>query len=147
MLNGLTLNGMALVGNPTNGRSGVINFAGTQTLAGSGAVVFGNNQTYSGGCVNTLAMSAAGTTLTIGAGITVRGQNGVIRYNSTFGWPQNVYVIDQGTIACDISGGTITVSGQSFGNQGLLACSNGGRLSVEDLVGEWGRCRWRRAAG
>ena len=39
--NGLVLNGTALVGNPTNGWYGAIGFAGSQTLGGSGTVVFG----------------------------------------------------------------------------------------------------------
>src|SRR5207248_652511 len=44
--NGLVLNGTALVGNPTNSWYGEINFAGTQSLSGSGTVVFGDQTPY-----------------------------------------------------------------------------------------------------
>ena len=42
VLNGLTLNGTARLGNQTNGNTyGVLNFIGTQTLGGNGTVMFG----------------------------------------------------------------------------------------------------------
>ena len=71
--NGLVLNGTLLVGNPTNNYYGGVSFAGTQTLSGSGTVVFGDNSSY-----NALLLANDGTTLTIGLGITIRGQNGTI---------------------------------------------------------------------
>ncbi|MEI7731935.1 MAG: hypothetical protein WCO56_20345 [Verrucomicrobiota bacterium] len=122
--NGLVLNGTALVGNPTNGWIGSIGFAGSQTLSGNGTVVFGNHPN------NTLFLANAGTTLTNGAGITIRGQTGTIGY----GGAPNVAVINQGTISADVSGGTITVNAQSFNNQGLAQGINGGTLS---LLGAW----------
>ena len=70
--NGLTLNGTALVGNPTNNWYGQLVFAGAQSLSGSGTVVFGNNY-YP---YNALRLVNAGTALILGTGITVRGQNG-----------------------------------------------------------------------
>jgi len=42
VLNGLTINGTMYVGNPTNGWAGGLDFRGTQTLGGSGTVIFGN---------------------------------------------------------------------------------------------------------
>ena len=122
--NGLVLNGTALVGNPTNGWSAVLQFLGSQTLSGSGTVVFGN------GC-NALA-EGSGSTLTIGAGITVRGQNGYIGWEPCFWGVPNVSVINQGTISADVANGTITIAGQPFSNQGLAEGINGGTLALID---------------
>ena len=122
--NGLVLNGTALVGNPTNGWNGGIRFAGTQTLSGNGTVVFGDNATYSW---NALWLASGGTTLTIGPGITIEGQNGMIGYASA--WPgsaSNVAVVNQGTIAETVSGGTISVAGSSLLNQGVISEDIGG---------------------
>jgi RHS repeat-associated protein len=126
--NGLVLNGTALVGNPTNGSYGYINFAGSQTLSGSATVVFGNF--YDGSYFNALRLTSAGTTLTIGPGITIKGQNGMVGYDPYWGGPQNVAVINQGTIWADVTSGTITINGQSFTNQGSLSVSAGATLSV-----------------
>ncbi len=113
--NGLVLNGTALVGNPTNGNYGAIGFAGTQTLSGNGTVVFGDS-----GC-NALSLIDGDTTLTIGSGITVQGQNGQMGYTpNCWGGPANVSVVNQGTISADVSGGTITVNAQPFTNQGVV---------------------------
>ena len=70
------LNGTALVGSPTNWSNGAISFAGNQVLGGSGTVVFGLNGTQVD--ANGLLLANSGTTLVIGSGITVRGQNGAI---------------------------------------------------------------------
>ena len=107
--NGLVLNGTALVGNPTNNWYGGIRFLGSQTLSGNGTVVFGTDS-YNGYGMNgrkALWLANGGTTLTIGSGITVRGQNGYIgAYTSApFYSPANVAVINLGTISADVSGG------------------------------------------
>ena len=46
--NGLVLNGIVLIGNPTNSWYGQVGFAGTEALSGSGTVVFGNGLTLNG---------------------------------------------------------------------------------------------------
>src|ERR1039458_8049357 len=79
VLDGLTNNGTLQVGNPTNGWYGVVSFSGTQTLSGSGTVVFGNEYANYNCAENALRLTTGGTTLTIGSGITVRGQYGQIR--------------------------------------------------------------------
>src|ERR1035441_3268790 len=76
-----------------------------------------------------LLLAYGGTTLTIGPGITVRGQQGTIGYNPNFGGPQNISVVNQGTISSD-SGGTILVNAQPFINQGLAQGINGGTLAL-----------------
>ena len=124
--NGLALNGTALVGNPTNSWTGVISFAGSQTLGGSGTVVFGN--AFYG--YNALLVANGGTTLTIGSGITIEGQNGSIGYSPWEGGAQNGSVVNQGTIQADVSGGTIAINAQPFNNQATLVVYNGGTLAV-----------------
>jgi hypothetical protein len=82
--------------------------------------VFGDDYYYYYYTDNALFLANAGTTLTIGPGITIRGQNGTIGYGYQWGGPQNVSVINQGTISCDVSGGTIGIDAQPFSNQGVL---------------------------
>ena len=118
--NGLTLNGTAYLGNPTNNWYGALGFAGTQTLGGNGVVAFGNST------ANALWVVNSNTTLTIGPGITLRGQSGVIGADS--GWPYgpaNVSVICQGTISADVSGGVLATRGQPFLFQGLVTTPAG----------------------
>ena len=125
--NGLVLHGTALVGNPIDMSYGYISFAGSQTLSGNGTVVFGNNASL----FNTLRVANGGTTLTIGPDVTVHGNNGVIGYNGSLGGSANVTVINQGTISADVSGGTITITGLNFQNQGTLEAIAGGVLNVQ----------------
>ena len=126
---GLTLNGTATLGDSTG--FGLLYFEGTQTLGGSGTVVFGTFDTR-----NALMVASAGTTLTIGAGITVQGQNGYVGYDPNFGGSPDVSVVNQGTIAADTSGGTITVYGTgNLQNVGILQALNGGTLSLQG--GNW----------
>ena len=101
-----------------------MSFAGSQTLNGSGTVVFGDS------AANDLVLGNAGTTLVIGSGITVRGQDGTLG-----GGAANVSVVNQGTISADdVSGGTITINAEPFSNQGLAQGVNGGTLA---LAGSW----------
>jgi hypothetical protein len=127
--NYLVLNGTALVGNPSNGSYGVITFAGSQLLGGSGTVVFGNgNPSY-----NALRLANDGATLVISSGITVQGQNGTVGYTSVFGGPQDISVINQGTISANVGGGTVYVAAQPFVNQGQLQ-SPAGTLNLAGTI-------------
>jgi len=130
--NGLVLNGTALVGNPTNSDYGSISFVGNQVLSGNGTVVFGGSNPWGTGSANALFLANGGTTLVIGPGITVRGQNGTIgATGSPWGSPANVSVVNQGTISADVSGGTMVVTGTSFSNGGqLLQLVSGGTIMV-----------------
>ncbi len=105
--NGLTLNGTAELWAP--GPS-TISFNGTQTLGGNGTVVFGNGGLY---------LASGGTTLTLGPGITVQGENGNIGNG-------NGSVINQGNIWLDVAGGGLTFNAQPFINEGLVQVINGG---------------------
>ena len=142
--NGLVLNGTALVGNPTNSDYGNITFAGSQTLGGSGTVVFGNQ---SGDTYNALRLADGGTTLTIGSGMTVEGQNGTIGYSSVYGGPENVSVVNQGLISADVSGGTISIQAQPFINEALAQGTNGGSLTINVLQNNPGATLIMNGAG
>jgi hypothetical protein len=121
--NGLVLNGTAFIGNQSTW--GYLSFNGSQTLGGNGVVLFGAN-----GC-NALRVFNAGTTLTFGPNLTVHGRSGQIGFAlSCIGGPQNVSVLNQGTILADVSGGTITIRAQPFTNTGTTNHLNGGILLI-----------------
>ena len=119
--NGLVLNGTTWIGMPAGDHLGVLHFAGSQTLSGAGTVVFGRP-----GKGNMLKLEDASTTLTIGPGITVRGQNGTLGGSET-----GVTVVNQGRIVADSAGGYITIQGQAFVNRGTVEAQNGGTLSIQ----------------
>jgi hypothetical protein len=110
--NGLTLNGTASLGNASGTTSGFLSFSGDQVLGGAGAVVFGGSDS------NTLSV-AGGTTLTIGANVTVQGGHGSL--SGTF--------LNQGMIVAD-AGGALSLNGTGWSNAGTLAAPNGGRLNL-----------------
>jgi hypothetical protein len=95
---------------------GQLNFSSAAaTLAGSGTVLFGDNNSY-----NSLRETASGGQLTIASGITVRGAGGTIGYNAGWGGPANVALVNQGSIGPDRAG-TVVLAGASFTNQGTPA--------------------------
>jgi hypothetical protein len=69
VLNGLTLNGTVLLGNPIFFSYGRMLFEGTQTLSGNGSVILGRPD-------NGSIVGVSGGTLTIGSGITIHGAGG-----------------------------------------------------------------------
>jgi hypothetical protein len=121
VVNGLTLNGTAYLGNPTNNWWGQLAFVGTQTLNGTGSIVFGNQ-----GACNAVRVETGGSILTIGPGVTIRGHSGQIgQSTSCIGSPANVTVINEGTIASEVSAGTIWLRAQNFENRGLIDARSG----------------------
>ncbi len=122
--NGLVLNGMAWLGNPTNDWWGGMAFAGSQTLGGTGTIIFGNSGN------NALVESIAGSTLRIGPGITFQGQNGTIGFAGG-PWPSvtNVTVLCQGNISANTPGGVIALRGNPFSIKGSVS-SPGGTVDV-----------------
>ncbi len=124
---GLTLNGTATLGDSTG--FGYLYFTGTQTLGGSGTVDLATRDSR-----NALWVPDSGTTLTIGAGITVHGQYGFIGYSSYYGGSTAVSVINEGTIAADTSGGNITIDGTGNQNSGSLEALNGATLSIQGTL-------------
>ena len=60
------------LGNAAGTTYGYLYFQGTQSLGGTGTVLFGKNGS------NSIYETAVGTTLTIGSGVTVRGSSGTL---------------------------------------------------------------------
>ena len=119
--NGLTLNGTLTLGSAGSSSGALVDFegAGTQTLGGTGRVVFGGP-----GGSNQVRPITAGGTLLIGPGIVVEGGTG----GGTVG---------DGTLGLQIqgqvrtAGRTITLRGTSIINNGMLNGNNqGGVLTV-----------------
>ena len=118
---GLTLNATLTLGD-SNGYYGLVDFEGTQTLDGTGTVVFSGPSSF-----NSLGLSSG--TLTIGSGITVEGQSGYVGYSPSFrGSPA---LINQGTIDSDVSGSTITVYGTDNQNNGTVEATYGGTIVLQ----------------
>src|SRR5947207_4006582 len=84
------------------------------TLFRSGTVTFAGSGPY-----NLLQVATAGTTLTIGAGVVVRGQSGTVGYNSNWGGPKNVRVDNRPPIKADVAGATIARKSTGGINHGL----------------------------
>ncbi|HWE97612.1 MAG TPA: CARDB domain-containing protein [Tepidisphaeraceae bacterium] len=120
ILDGLTLDGTATLG--ISGNGGYLVFSGSQTLGGTGSVVFGSASSF-----NSLAASGTNPVLTIGSGITVSGQTGSLGYDTTTGIGSTASIINQGTIQANVGGGTITVNtpGNTFDNLGSVIASSG----------------------
>ena len=90
----------------------------TPSLDGNGQVVFGSDQ-YTDGENNTIYNTYTTAPITLGPGITIRGQSGEIRAGD---------VVNQGQIS---SSGTITlVLTGRFDNQGTLQATSGGTLDL-----------------
>src|SRR5438876_7946727 len=96
----LVLNGTARLGN-TNSGYGALSFSGTQTLAGNGTVVFGGGGFSS---LNAVRLAVEATTLTRSEEHTSELQSRVHRVCRLLREKVNVGVINQGTIAADVSG-------------------------------------------
>lgn len=133
--NGLTLNGIAILGGVNYG---YIEFDGTQTLGGTATVLFNSldarNDLY-------VPNGPAGQTwtLTLAPTVTVHGASGYIGYDANLtngGAPVTSSVIIQGTIDADSSGngGTISVDGANWINTGTLEAQSGGTI---DPLNTW----------
>ena len=143
VVGGLTLNNATVyLGNATGNTYGNLCFEGTQTFAGTGTVLLGASGS------NFLGISKGSSdstvySLTIGAGITIRGSSGTIGEGSWYSYPDDT-IINQGTIAADGSGGlangTVNINSLTFSNQGTLSASNGETLSLNST---W----WTNSAG
>jgi hypothetical protein len=97
VVDGLTLNATARLGNALGTTYGGLYFSATETLSGTGTVLFGksgNNYIYE--------TPYPSGTLTIGSGITIRGSSGYMS-----GYYSGDTIINQGTIRADDSGGLV----------------------------------------
>jgi hypothetical protein len=105
---GLTLNGVAYLGLGTT--SARLDFAGSQTLGGTGEVLLANSSS------NVIRPTSG--TLTIGPGIRVHGQAGAVGLNT-------LSTVNQGTVSADLAGSSITLPGTDWFNQGRVSASGG----------------------
>ncbi len=122
ILNGLTLNGTASINN-----NSVLAVGNTETLAGSGDVLFGST-----GSSNRLTIEGD-STLTIGANMKIHGQNGTIG-GQVIANGTNA-LVNNGTISADVATGTITLTStnsaaNAITNGGTLSAANGGTLAL-----------------
>jgi hypothetical protein len=146
--NGLTLNGTA-----TLDGDAYLGFSGTQTLGGTGAVLF--NSTSYPYYYNALVLTQSNTTLTIGTGMTIEGgttvgvgYSQIGGFDSAFGIGSNsgTQIDNLGTIEATANG-TLTLAGTFTGSQTLdstngavvltgvlandsLTCANGSALTI-----------------
>ncbi len=123
---GLTLgNGAVLQVGSNAGVFGYVSFnGGTQTLGGSGSVLFGSST------ANTLwTGQSTGTKLTIGPNVLVHGQGGVIGLNANQlgGFLDGTFTI-QGKVSADVASGTIKLEGVNWSNSGVIQAQNGGTI-------------------
>ncbi|HNQ05101.1 MAG TPA: hypothetical protein PKH69_10875, partial [Thiobacillaceae bacterium] len=117
VMNNLNLNGTVNIGN-----NSVLAPQGNQTISGNGTINFTDSNTN-----NRLNVEAGVLTLT--SGITVRGHTGRIGDQSYVGGAATL--INQGTIAADVSGGTIVLGVASgITNTGTMRADNGGTLQI-----------------
>ncbi len=133
VLDGLTLAGTTIrLGDVTGSDYGYLNFNNTETLGGTGTVLFGESS-YNG--LN--SESSGSATLTIGSGITIHGGSGYLGDNYYY-YGSSGTIINQGTIAADGSVGSgdygITLNPTTFTNQGTVSASNGQTLTIN---GAW----------
>ncbi len=127
---GLTLNGTITLGSGANAAG--LTFLGTQTLAGTGTVLFaGTNR------ANQLTTTNQAT-LTIGAGIRVRGMSGTLGYIAGASDFQNPSFDIQGTVAADTPGGTLTVNAADWTAEGNFQATNGGTLNLQGTFSNTG---------
>ena len=109
----------------------IIAFQGNQTLGGTGTIVLG--ATGGGNRINLEVGD-----LTVGSGITIRGQNGTIGNQNFVGGPANL--INNGRISADVALGTITIQNNgTVINNGILEAQNGGTLALNrNVIGNAG---------
>lgn len=104
-----------------------LELTGTVILDNGGTLTFAGDQTFNAGQVLFAGMSGIlslqpGTALTLGPDMVVRGKSGALTA-SEFG---TVKLINQGLIAVDVPGGTLTVNPTQFENTGTLRADGAG---------------------
>ena len=118
---GMTLNGTVNIASGS-----LINFEGDQTLGGSGSIVFG------AAANNRVGIDGGNKTLTLASGVTIRGDTGLIGLGQLVNGSGNA-LVNNGTIAADVAGGTITIAflGAGVTNNGIIRAANGGTIALQ----------------
>jgi len=120
--NGLTLNGTLTLASTSSWTN--LYFYGTQSLLGTGQIVFGDTGPYGRLYVNG---QGYGATLTAGSGVRLHGAGGIGANYVNDGF------INQGTISADMSGQTLSVSFTSWTNSGTLGAKDRATLALDGL--------------
>jgi hypothetical protein len=116
LTNGLSLDSASiLLGNAAGSTTGMLIINGTQTLGGSGSIVFGGSN-------SNLLGSPGAFTLTLGPDIVLRGKNGQVNIQG---------FVNQGTLSADTAGGTITINATHWSNLGTIEAQNGGTIFAQ----------------
>ena len=103
----------------------VLSFDGINTLTGTGTITLG-----AAGSGNRIGIDNSGT-LTVDTGVLIHGQNGTIGQAIYIGGVSTL--VNKGTIAADVAGGTINLVAATT-NQGTLSASNGATLVLSSNV-------------
>jgi hypothetical protein len=123
--NGLTINGTVFLGNAAGTTAGFVRFTNSETIGGTGTILFGGRQ-YG----NSLLIYTSNIVVTIGPDLTIHGNHGAF---GTINAIPGSFII-QGTIAADVPGGTISISSTNptWTNNGTVEAQNGGILSCSN---------------
>ena len=103
----------------------VLSFDGINTLTGTGTITLG-----AAGASNRIGIDNSGT-LTVDTGVLIHGQNGTIGQAINVGGTSTL--VNKGTIAADVAGGTINIVAATT-NRGTLSASNGATLVLSNNV-------------
>jgi hypothetical protein len=127
---GLTLDGSVTLNNASD-----LRFSSTQTLGGTGQIVFGPNEGSGGLVIDSPYVNSGDVTeqppatLTLGSGITVEGGVGAITQPTPYSIDT---LINEGVIS---SGGQITTKVANFVNQGTMTCTGDGTMAISFSFG------------
>ncbi len=116
-LSNVTIAGTVMVGSTSSANYGTLYFPGSQLITGGGTIQFGIN---SNGFNSINSSGGSGITLTVDIGFTIHGKNGVINANQATNT-----LVNNGTIACDVSGGAFAFNTTHFTNNATLTVSQG----------------------
>jgi hypothetical protein len=118
VINGLTLNGVAKLGNNQATTSGALRLSNTEIVGGSGDIVLGTYSTL-GNNGNRVAVTQLGITVILGPDLKIHGASGMVEG-----------FVNQGTISVDVANGTIIALALTNDN-GTLAVGSAPGANLE----------------
>jgi hypothetical protein len=123
---GLVLTGAADI----VGAGAVLDFQGSQTIAHAQILLGAAGQAAAIGLADNVGQAGA-TTLTLGAGLTITQSGALAAIGQTAAASQaGDRIVNAGTITAAVSGGTFTLGGPGFTNQGVIAVGAGDTLAI-----------------
>ena len=135
VMDGLTVDGTLQIGDAAGVHNGNVELDGSQTIDGSGEILFGGNTG------NVIHATNSTDDITFGPALTIEGKNGIIdgafAYSPSGQPPANQYTFE-GTVEDD-SGGDISIGSSngysyiaSVTTSGTIEASNGGAVTIFD---------------